>query len=133
MGRTNEVCGSVPACDAAICVGAAYIVHRAGMRLSVGAFLVGIVVSENAFRHQVADDIRPFRDVLGLFFTTVGMQIDLSTIALSPWVVLTWITAFIPGKAFLTWAAAALLRWRSRVRLAVILAHGGEFGLLLLT
>ena len=115
-------------------LGAAYIVHRAGMPLSVGAFLAGMVISESDFRHQVADDIRPFRDVLlGLFFTTVGMQIDLSIIALSPWVVLAWITAFIPGKAFLTWLAAALLRWRSRVRVAVILAHGGEFGLLLLT
>jgi CPA2 family monovalent cation:H+ antiporter-2 len=115
-------------------LGAAYIVHRAGMPLSVGAFLAGMVISESDFRHQVADDVRRFRDVLlGLFFTTVGMQIDPSIIASSPWVILAWIMAFIPGKAFLTWVAAAALRWRSRVRLAVILAHGGEFGLLLLT
>jgi CPA2 family monovalent cation:H+ antiporter-2 len=117
-------------------LGAAYIAHAVGLPLAIGAFLAGMVIGESDFRHQVADDIRPFRDVLlGLFFATVGMQIDPSIIAISPWLVLGWVMVFIPGKALLTWAAATLLRWslQLRIRLALLLAHGGEFGLLLLT
>ena len=117
-------------------LGAAYIAHAVGLPLAIGAFLAGMVIGESDFRHQVADDIRPFRDVLlGLFFATVGMQIDPSIIAISPWLVLGWVMVFIPGKALLTWAAATLLRWslQLRIRLALLLAYGGEFGLLLLT
>jgi CPA2 family monovalent cation:H+ antiporter-2 len=117
-------------------LGAAYIAHAVGLPLAIGAFLAGMVIGESDFRHQVADDIRPFRDVLlGLFFATVGMQIDPSIIAISPWLVLGWVMVFIPGKALLIWAAATLLRWslQLRIRLALLLAHGGEFGLLLLT
>ena len=47
------------------------------MSLALGAFLAGMLISETEYRYQVEEDIKPFRDVLlGLFFVTVGMQLD---------------------------------------------------------
>lgn len=111
-------------------------VQLAGLTPPIGAFIAGMVIGESDFRHQVEEDIRPFRDVLvGLFFVTVGMAIDPSIITLSPWAVLAWTAAFLVGKPSLTFLALALLRRPPHVafRVAVILAHGGELGLLLLT
>ena len=95
-----------------------------------------MAVGESDFRHQIEDDVRPFRDVLvGLFFVTIGMRIDPSVLAAAPLAVLGWIGAFLAGKAALATLAAVILRWPVQValRVGLILAQGGEFGLLLLT
>jgi K+:H+ antiporter len=119
-----------------LALGTALAAHLAGLSPPIGAFLAGMVVGESDFRHQVEDDIRPFRDVLlGLFFVTVGMEVNPSVVAASPWAVLAWTIAFLPGKALATALVATIMRWPAQAgaRVAVILAHGGEFGLLLLT
>lgn len=119
-----------------LALGTALAAHLVGLSPPIGAFLAGMVVGESDFRHQVEDDIRPFRDVLlGLFFVTVGMEVDPSIIAVFPGMVLGWIAVFVPGKALATAVVAAIMRWpmQSGIRVAAILAHGGEFGLLLLT
>jgi CPA2 family monovalent cation:H+ antiporter-2 len=116
--------------------GTALAVRLAGLAPPIGAFIAGMVIGESDFRHQVEDDIRPFRDALvGLFFVTVGMQLDLSVVFTSPGVVFCWLAVFILGKAFLAFLVGTIMRWPLpiRVRTALILAHGGEFGLLLLT
>jgi Kef-type K+ transport system membrane component KefB len=82
------------------------------------------------------DDIRPFRDVLlGLFFVTTGMEVDPSTITAAPMAILAWIIACLPGKALVVLLVGAIMRWPAPVstRAALIPAHGGEDGLLLLT
>jgi CPA2 family monovalent cation:H+ antiporter-2 len=120
----------------ALALGTAFLVNLAGLSAPIGAFLAGMVVGESDFRHQVEDDIRPFRDVLlGLFFVTVGMEVDPSLFAVAPAAVIVWLIAFISGKAIVGFAAGAILRWPVHVgiRVALMLAHGGEFGLLLLT
>src|SRR5439155_988172 len=56
----------------------AFVTGLAGLSLVLGAFLAGMLISETEFRFQVEEDIKPFRDVLlGLFFVTVGMMLDL--------------------------------------------------------
>lgn len=116
-------------------LGTAYAVHLAGLAPPIGAFIAGMVIGESEFRHRVEEDIRPFRDVLvGLFFITVGMGIDLSAIANYPGTILLWVLVFAPAKAllvFMTGLIAGAHREAS-ARTAVILAHGGEFGLLLM-
>jgi CPA2 family monovalent cation:H+ antiporter-2 len=95
-----------------------------------------MVLGESDFRHQIEDDIRPFRDVLvGLFFVTIGMQIDLSIIIAASFAVLGWTLAFTLGKGALVALVARALRYPLQValRVGITLAHGGEFGLLLLT
>ena len=119
-----------------LALGTAFAVRLAGLAPPIGAFLAGMVIGESDYRHQVEDDIRPFRDVLlGLFFVTVGMEVNPSILAVSPWAVLAWTIAFLPGKALATALVATIMRWPAQVgaRVAVTLAHGGEFGLLLLT
>src|SRR4030081_3780080 len=119
-----------------LALGTAFVGHLAGLAPTIGAFLAGMVVGESDFRHRVEDDIRPFRDVLlGLFFVTTGMEVDPSTITPAPMAVLAWIIACLPGKAFVVLLVGAIMRWPAPVstRAALILAHGGEDGLLLLT
>jgi CPA2 family monovalent cation:H+ antiporter-2 len=119
-----------------LALGTAFVGHLAGLAPTIGAFLAGMVVGESDFRHRVEDDIRPFRDVLlGLFFLTVGMEVDPSMIAVAPLAVFAWIIAFLPGKALITMLAGAIVRWPATIvaRIAAILSHGGEDGLLLLS
>ena len=123
-------------CSLMLALGTALAAHGAGLSPPIGAFLAGMVVGESDFRHQIEDDIRPFRDILvGLFFVTIGMQIDLAIVAEQPRSVLAWAAVFLLGKVALVAALASVLRPFAHValRVGVILAHGGEFGLLLLT
>ena len=61
-----------------ITLGLAALTELAGLSLALGAFLAGMLIAETEYRYQVEEDIKPFRDVLlGLFFVTVGMALDL--------------------------------------------------------
>jgi CPA2 family monovalent cation:H+ antiporter-2 len=73
--------------------------------------------------------------LVGLFFVTIGMQLDLGIVAAAPSSVLGWILVFLSGKAVLVAFVVRLLGWPAPVatRVGIVLAHGGEFGLLLLT
>ena len=65
-----------------ITLGLAYLTERAGLSLALGAFVAGMLISETQYRHQVEEDIKPFREVLlGLFFISMGMQLDLAVVA----------------------------------------------------
>lgn len=65
-----------------IIVAAAAITASAGLSAALGAFLAGLLLSETEYRHQLDVDIEPFKDLLlGLFFMTVGMTIDLAAVA----------------------------------------------------
>jgi monovalent cation:H+ antiporter-2, CPA2 family len=123
-------------CSLMLALGTAFAAHAVGLSPPIGAFLAGMVVGESDFRHQIEDDIRPFRDVLvGLFFVTIGMQVDPSIIIAAPLAVLGWMLVFTLGKGALVAVVARALGYPFPValRVGVILAHGGEFGLLLLS
>ena len=63
-------------------LGLAWVTEPAGLSLALGAFVAGMLISETEYRYQVEQDIRPFRDVLlGLFFVTIGMQLDPAEVA----------------------------------------------------
>ena len=116
-------------------LGLAFLTERAGLSLALGAFLAGMLISETEYRYQVEDDIKPFRDVLlGLFFVTIGMRLDLAQVMLN-WVdVLLLVAAIIVGKGVLV-AGLAMAFGSARptaVRTALGLAQAGEFGFVLL-
>ncbi|HEY8242928.1 MAG TPA: monovalent cation:proton antiporter-2 (CPA2) family protein [Casimicrobiaceae bacterium] len=71
-----------------VALGLAALTEVAGLSLELGAFLAGMLIAETEFRYQVEEDIAPFRDVLlGLFFVTVGMSLDLRVVVANfPWV-----------------------------------------------
>ena len=119
-----------------LALGTAFAARALGFSAPIGAFLVGMVLGETDFRHQIEDDVRPFRELLlGLFFVTVGMTIDMGLFRSSGFEVLGCAALFTLGKAAMVGVVGLLLSWPRgvTVRSAVILAHGGEFGLLLLS
>ncbi len=66
-------------------VGMAAAADAAGLSMALGAFLAGLLLAETEFRHQIETDLEPFKDLLlGLFFVTVGMQIDVALLLSEP-------------------------------------------------
>src|SRR5262249_47717763 len=64
-----------------VTLGLAALTAFAGLSFALGAFLAGMLIAETEYRYQVEEDIKPFRDVLlGLFFVTVGMYLDLHVV-----------------------------------------------------
>ena len=114
----------------------AYFTHRAGLSLALGAFLAGMLISETEYRYQVEDDIKPFRDVLlGLFFITIGMQLDLHIVWMHLGVIIILLIGLIFSKTALVWMIGRSLGNDPPValRTALGLAQAGEFGFVLLS
>ena len=64
-----------------VVLGAALLMQHAGLSMAMGAFLAGVLLAESNFRHQLEADIEPFRGMLlGLFFLSVGMSLDLGLV-----------------------------------------------------
>jgi len=114
----------------------AYLTSLAGLSMVLGAFLAGMLISETEYRFQVEEDIKPFRDVLlGLFFVTVGMMLDLGLVLRELLAVVALFAALMAGKfaliAALSRAFGAAPGTALRVGLAA--AQAGEFGFVLLS
>jgi len=118
-----------------ITLGLAWLTDRAGLSLALGAFLAGMLIAETEYRHQVEEDIRPFREVLlGLFFVTIGMRLDLGTVAANLSLTLA-LTALLVVFKFILVASLARLFGAgpgAAVRTGLALAQVGEFGLVLM-
>jgi CPA2 family monovalent cation:H+ antiporter-2 len=117
-----------------VTLGIAYITELAGLSLALGAFVAGVLISETEYRHQVEEDIKPFRDVLlGLFFVTIGMLLDVRVTLQNIWVAVI-LVALVAAKTFLIFGIARLFGASNSVALRTGLALGacGEFGFVLL-
>jgi K+:H+ antiporter len=118
-----------------ITLGLGYVTELAGLSLALGAFLAGMLISETEYRYQVEDDIKPFRDVLlGLFFVTVGMTLNLGAVIQHwNWVALALVGVLL-GKTLLIGCLARLFGSSTAVslRTGLVLAQAGEFGFVLL-
>lgn len=113
----------------------AYVTEIAGLSLVLGAFVAGMLIGETEYRHQVEEDIKPFREVLlGLFFVTVGMQLDLRVVVERIWLVLTLFVVLVIGKGLIAFLASRALGSPvgTAIRTGIALAQGGEFGLVLI-
>jgi CPA2 family monovalent cation:H+ antiporter-2 len=117
-------------------LGMAWLTELADLSLALGAFVAGMLISETEYRYQVEEDIKPFRDVLlGLFFVTIGMMLDLGAVIAGWGWVLLLLLILIPFKAGVV---ALLVRgfageWGTALRTGIGLAQAGEFGFVLLT
>jgi len=108
----------------------AWLTHLLGLSPALGAFLAGMLLGESHYRHQIEADIRPFRDILlGLFFVSIGMLIDLQLFASHGLLILglTLCLLLIKGSV-----VALLVKWRgsddeTAWRSGLALAQGGEF------
>jgi CPA2 family monovalent cation:H+ antiporter-2 len=113
----------------------AFLTGLAGLSLALGAFLAGMLIGETEYRYQVEEDIKAFRDVLlGLFFVSVGMMLDLGQLIGQAWLVLGFFALLMAAKAVLIALLARAFGSTpgTAVRVGLALAQGSEFGFVLL-
>ncbi|MCR9257554.1 MAG: monovalent cation:proton antiporter-2 (CPA2) family protein [Alphaproteobacteria bacterium] len=117
-----------------IVLGIGWATQTVGLSMALGAFLAGLLVSESEYRHQVEADIGPFRGILiGLFFMTVGMGIDIGLAFEN----LGWLTVIVVslmvGKAVIATGLAMLFGQSmiASIRAGALLCQGGEFAFVL--
>jgi CPA2 family monovalent cation:H+ antiporter-2 len=114
---------------------AAWITQLAGLSLALGAFLAGMMLGETEYRHQVEGDILPFRDILlGLFFVTIGMLLDVSVVQAQWPLVLAVTVAILLFKTLLITTVGRLFGMELGValRTGLVLSQVGEFAFALL-
>ena len=117
-----------------VTLGVAFVTEMAGLSLALGAFVAGMLISETEYRYQVEEDIKPFRDVLlGLFFVTIGMQLDLRVVVESGWVSVL-LVALVVMKTLLIFGLSRVFGsdWGVALRTGLALGACGEFGFVLL-
>ncbi|HOY71027.1 MAG TPA: monovalent cation:proton antiporter-2 (CPA2) family protein [Methylotenera sp.] len=113
----------------------AFATKLAGLSYALGAFIAGMLISETKFRYQVESDISPFRDILlGLFFISIGMLLDVGKIAQNLGWVLLILLAFVLLKALIVALVVRFVKYETGVaiRTGVILAQAGEFSFVIL-
>ena len=118
-----------------VTLGLAFVTELAGLSLALGAFVAGMLISETEYRHHVEEDIKPFRDVLmGLFFVTVGMQLDMDVVGDHWWLVLGLLLSLLLAKGLIVGLLARAFKASpgDALRTALWLCAGGEFGFVLL-
>lgn len=107
-----------------------------GLPKALGAFVAGLLLAETEFRHQIEADILPFKGLLlGLFFVTVGMQIDLTVLAVNAGGVIVGVVGlFLVKAAILAPMARGFgLSWPQSIQLGLLMGQAGEFAFVLLT
>ena len=106
-----------------------------GLSMALGAFLAGMMLSESEYKHQLEADIRPYRDILlGLFFITVGMKLDVALLVSSPFSLLALMISFMAIKVLVIKVLATRAGESSKDAWAsgLMLAQMGEFGFVLI-
>lgn len=117
-----------------VVLGSALLMQVGGLSMAMGAFVAGVMLSESTFRHQLEADIEPFRGILlGLFFMSVGMSLDLSIFA-REWqtiVVGVFVLMFVKGLGVYVVARVTRASHCEGMYRAILLAQGGEFAFVL--
>lgn len=111
-------------------LGMATAAEAAGLSAALGAFLAGLLLAETEFRHQIETDLEPFKDLLlGLFFVTVGMQIDIALLLSEPLRILIGVVGLLALKTaiLIPLARSFGLNWPRAVEVAFLLGSAGEF------
>lgn len=118
-----------------VTLGLAALTELAGLSFALGAFLAGMLIAETEYRYQVEEDIKPFRDVLlGLFFVSVGMYLNLSVVAAN----LGWVLLLLVGPVLAKLTLIVVLArafgspLATALRTGFYLAQAGEFAIVLL-
>ena len=113
-----------------VIIGMAIFTELAGLSLALGAFLAGLLLSETEYGHQIEVDIQPFSGLLlGLFFISIGMTIDLEAIAREPFWILLSVAGLLLIKSTILFALVLLFGQPRSVAAesALLLGQGGEF------
>ncbi|MEQ1577218.1 MAG: cation:proton antiporter [Hyphomicrobium sp.] len=118
-----------------VAVGSGVVTALAGLSMALGAFIAGLLLSETEFRRAIEATIDPFKGLLlGVFFFTVGMSLDLGALVSNPWPVLAGVSGLIAIKATITMALARGfgLPWAVSFKTGLLIGPGGEFAFIVL-
>lgn len=119
-----------------VVMGVALLMEATGLSVTLGAFLAGVLLADSEYRHELESNIEPFKGLLlGLFFISVGMSMDVSLLLREPMLVLGVVAALLLLKGVLLWPLGRIVGALERgdaLRLAVLLACGGEFAFVVL-
>jgi CPA2 family monovalent cation:H+ antiporter-2 len=113
-----------------VILGTSYATAKVGISMELGAFLAGMLLAETEYRHKVEEDIRPFRGLLlGIFFMTIGMKVDLRFVLSEFSVVSTLLFGAIFIKILIMLPLVRFFQrdWDVKLKTAFLLASGGEF------
>ena len=114
----------------------ALAVSWAGLSMALGAFLAGVLLAESSYRHQIETDIEPFRGLLlGLFFISIGMRLDLDVIAASWWIVVGGALGLVAIKMAVLYGVARVGKAShgNSLKTAAALSQGGEFAFVVIS
>ena len=131
VGRSSELFAAV---TLAVLLGMAWLTGTFGLSLAIGGFLAGLLLAETEYRQQVAADIEPFRGLLlGLFFMTVGISLDLGIIVENTLLVLGLLAGLIVLKTLITMVLCRIsgVSIAMSLNTAMVLSQAGEFGFVL--
>ena len=115
-------------------IASASLMHVLHLSTALGAFIAGVVLAESPYRHELESDVEPFRSILlGMFFLSVGMLLDLNVIAADPMFVVGAAVALVATKAVLIAGLAGMFGVRPgrAIWLGLLLSQAGEFGFVL--
>lgn len=113
-----------------VVLGTAWLVQQAGISMSLGAFLAGVLLADSEYRHEIEARVDPFKGLLlGLFFMSVGMTADIHLVAHEPVLVATILAGLLALKGLILFAVGRLAgeNTADSLKLAGVLAQGGEF------
>lgn len=117
-----------------VVLGSAWAMDMGGLSMAMGAFLAGVLLSESSFRNQLEADVEPFRGILlGLFFLSVGMSLDLGVVIQDWRIVVAAVFASMAAKMIGVYAVARIMKapHDEALKRAALMGEGGEFGFVL--
>ena len=115
-------------------LGSAHVMERIGLSMAMGAFTAGLLIADSSYRHQIIAEIQPFRGLLlGLFFMSMGMSLNLTLFFANPLVLLGIVVVLLAGKFLTLWPLSRLfgIQNTTSISIALLLAQSGEFALVL--
>ena len=115
-------------------LGSALLTEHLGLSMAMGAFIAGLLIADSPFRHEVIAEIEPFRGLLlGLFFMSMGMALDIGVFIANPLLSIGLLIALLAVKFAVLWPLALMFGFgqRKSTAIALLLAQSGEFGLVL--
>jgi len=119
-----------------VVMGTAWLMEEVGVSSTLGAFLAGVLLADSEYRHELESHIEPFKGLLlGLFFISVGMSMDISLLLHQPLLVLAITGGVLAVKGMLLWPLGRIVGSLNRadtLRMVVLLACGGEFAFVVL-
>jgi len=119
-----------------VVIGAGLVSALSGLSMALGAFIAGLLLAETEYRHEVEVTIEPFKGLLlGLFFLSVGIGLDLSLLAAQPALILGVAAGVIVLNASVVFVLSRVfgLPWRGAAEAGLLLAGGGEFAYVILS